>query len=260
MTASSGRFKTFVSSVFYNIGPIVSVLLIWELSVRTGLIRAFFLPPVSDVFVQLWESTISGQLPEAFLITTKRMLIGYAIGAGSAVVFGLLIGVFRPLRNFFYPIVAAVYPLPKIAMLSIFIVVFGVGDPPIIASVAISSFFPVLLNTLTGLRSIDPILIKAAEDLGASRLQVTTKVILPGSLPMIFTGLRQSSAVALIVVVAVEMYIGQSGVGYLLSWATEFFKINLLYANLFAIGIFGILVFRLVDFIEYIALPWARER
>ncbi|HRF07909.1 MAG TPA: ABC transporter permease [Xanthobacteraceae bacterium] len=257
---SPGRLKSIATTVFYNLGPIIAVLVLWEVSVRTGLIRAFFLPPVTDVFAQLWESISSGQLPSAFLVTTKRMLIGYAIGAGSAVVFGLLIGVFRPLRNFFYPIVAAVYPLPKIAMLSIFIVIFGVGDPPIIASVAISSFFPVLLNTLTGLRSIDPILIKAAEDLGANRFQVTTKVVLPGSLPMIFTGLRQSSAVALIVVVAVEMYIGQSGVGYLLSWATEFFKINLLYANLFAIGIFGILVFRLVDFIEYIALPWARER
>ena len=152
MTISSGKLRAFASSVLYNVGPIVAVLLLWELSVRSGLIRAFFLPPVSDVLVQLWESITSGQLPAAFLVTTKRMLIGYIIGAGSAIVFGLLIGIFRPLRNFFYPIVAAVYPLPKIAMLSIFIVVFGVGDPPIIASVAISSFFPVLLNTLTGLR------------------------------------------------------------------------------------------------------------
>ncbi len=260
MNSFSRRLRALGSAAFFNVGPIVIVLALWEIAVRTGMIRAFFLPPVSDVFVQFWDSLINGQLPENFLITTRRVSAGYAIGAGAAVLLGLFIGIYRPIGDFFYPVIAAIYPLPKIAMLSIFIVVFGIGDPPIIASVAISSFFPVLLNTLTGLRSVDPILIKAARDLGANRVQITSKVILPAALPMIFTGLRQSAAVALIVVVAVEMYIGQSGAGYLLSWATEFFKINLLYANLLAIGIFGIIVFKLVDLIEYLALPWARDR
>lgn len=260
MSKLSKRLKSLGSTAFFNVGPIVVMLALWEIAVRTGLIRAFFLPPVSDVFVQFWESLVSGQLPENFLITIRRVSAGYAIGAGSAVLLGLLIGIYRPIGSFFYPVIGAIYPLPKIAMLSIFIVMFGIGDPPIIASVAISCFFPVLLNTLTGLRSVDPILIKAARDLGANRFQTTTKVILPASLPMIFTGLRQSAAVALIVVVAVEMYIGQSGAGYLLSWATEFFQINLLYANLLAIGIFGIVIFKLVDLVEYLALPWARDR
>lgn len=260
MNNSLSRWQRAASAAFYNIGPIVVVLVLWEIAVRGGLIRAFFLPPVSEVFVQFWESIISGQLPGNFLITIRRVTIGYAIGAGFAVSFGLLIGIFRPVGSFFYPIIAAIYPLPKIAMLSIFILVFGIGDPPIIASVAVSSFFPVLLNTLTGLRSVDPMLLKAARDLGANRVQVVTKVVLPAALPMIFTGLRQSAAVALIVVVAVEMYIGQSGAGYLLSWATEFFKINLLYANLLAIALFGLVVFKLVDFIEYLALPWERDK
>lgn len=260
MKDSSLRWQRFASAIFYNVGPIVVVLVLWELAVRSGLIRAFFLPPVTEVFAQFWESIVSGQLPSNFLITIRRVSIGYAIGAGCAVSFGMLIGIFRPIGSFFYPIIAAVYPLPKIAMLSIFIVVFGIGDPPIIASVAVSSFFPVLLNTLTGLRSVDPILMKAARDLGANRVQVVTKVVLPAALPMIFTGLRQSAAVALIVVVAVEMYIGQSGAGYLLSWATEFFKINLLYANLLAIALFGLVIFKLVDLIEYLALPWARDK
>jgi NitT/TauT family transport system permease protein len=260
MKDSSFRWQKFASVIFYNVGPIAVVLVLWELAVRTGLIRAFFLPPVTEVFAQFWESIVSGQLPSNFLITIRRVSIGYAIGAGCAVSFGMLIGIFRPIGSFFYPIIAAIYPLPKIAMLSIFIVVFGIGDPPIIASVAVSSFFPVLLNTLTGLRSVDPILMKAARDLGANRVQVVTKVVLPAALPMIFAGLRQSAAVALIVVVAVEMYIGQSGAGYLLSWATEFFKINLLYANLLAIALFGLVIFKLVDLIEYLALPWARDK
>lgn len=247
-------------AVALNVGPIVAVFLLWETVVRLGLVQAIFLPPASVVLAKFWEILLDGQLLQNFGVTIRRMVIGYAIGAGAGVAFGLTIGLSRPLRQFFSPIVAAVYPLPKIALLSLFLVIFGVGDPPIIASVAVSSFFPVLLNTLTGLRTIDPTLVKAARDLGANQLQTTLKVVLPGSLPMIFTGLRQSSAVALIVVVAVEMYIGQSGAGYLLSWATEFFKIDLLYANILAIAIFGILLFRLVDLIEHLLLPWARER
>lgn len=260
MTEMPARWQKVAWAAFYNVGPILVVLALWEFTVRIGLIKAFFLPPVSEVFVQFWESIVSGQLPSNFLITIRRVSIGYALGAGFAVAFGMLIGIFRPIGSFFYPIIAAIYPLPKIAMLSIFIVVFGIGDPPIIASVAVSSFFPVLLNTLTGLRSVDPILIKAARDLGANRVQVVMKVVLPAAFPMIFTGLRQSAAVALIVVVAVEMYIGQSGAGYLLSWATEFFKINLLYANLLAIALFGLVIFKLVDLVEYVALPWARDK
>lgn len=260
MTSITKRLPGIATTLFYNVGPIVVMFALWELSVRTGLVKAMFFPAISDVFVEFLSSIQSGQLPEHFLITLHRVSLGFAMGAGAAVAFGLLIGIFRPIGSFFYPIIAAIYPLPKIAMLSIFLVVFGIGDPPIIASVAISSFFPVLLNTLTGLRSVDPILIKAARDLGANRFQTATKVILPAAFPVIFAGLRQGSAVALIVVVAVEMYIGQSGAGYLLSWATEFFKITFLYANLLAIAIFGIAVFKAVDLIEYLALPWARDR
>jgi len=255
-----GSLKPAFLAIVYNVGPILVVLLIWEFSVKSGLVQLFFFPAVSDVLVQFWKSMVSGEIPQHFVATIRRMVIGFGLGAGAGVLVGLALGLSVPLRTFFYPIVAAVYPLPKIALLSIFLVIFGIGDPPIIAAVTLSAFFPVLLNTLTGLRTVDPVLIRAARDLGASRLQITFKVVLFAALPMIFAGFRQSSAVSLIVVVAVEMYIGQSGAGYLLSWATEFFKINLLYANILAIGIFGILLFKLVDLIEYLVLPWARER
>lgn len=247
-------------AVFFNVGPIVICLLLWEVSVRSGLISAFFLPPVSVVLAKFWEILLNGELMDHFSVTIWRMVAGFALGAGSAVVFGLVVGLSKPLRQFFWPIVAAIYPLPKIALLSLFLVVFGIGDPPIIASVTVSAFFPVLLNTLTGLRTVDDILIKAARDLGANHLQVVTKVVLPAALPLIFTGLRQSSAVSLIVVVAVEMYIGENGAGYVLTWATEFFKIDLLYAYIFAIAIFGIILFNLVDILEKYLLPWAKER
>ncbi|MEW6642058.1 MAG: ABC transporter permease [Pseudomonadota bacterium] len=242
-----------------NAGPIIVVLALWEVSIRTGLIKAFFLPAVSDVATQFWASLKGGDLAASFTVTLWRMTVGYAIGCAAAILFGLVIGLSRPLLAFFNPLIAAIYPLPKIALLSLFLVAFGVGDPPIIASVAVSTFFPVLLNTLAGLRSIDPVLIKAARDLGANRYQIAIKVVLPGSLPMILTGLRQSAAVALIVVVGVEMYIGQNGVGHQLAWATQFFDIKLLYTYIVAIGLFGIILFKCIDLIEAFLVPWAPQ-
>jgi NitT/TauT family transport system permease protein len=252
-------FRKLADFLFYNVGPIVVLLVIWESVVRFGVVRALFLPAFSDVLVQFWKITINGDLISEFAVTLRRMVVGFAAGAGSAIVFGLTIGLYRGLRRFFYPIVAAIYPLPKIALLSLFLVAFGDGDPPIIASVAVAAFFPVLLNTLTGLQSIDPILIRAAHNLGASKFQTTLKVVLPGALPMIFTGLRQSSAIALLIVVAVEMYIGQTGVGHALSWATQFFDVKTLYSYIIAIAIFGILLFRLFDVAERYLVPWAAE-
>ncbi len=260
MNPNGSRLRGVVRAVLYNVGPIVVCLLLWEASVRSGLISAFFLPPVSVVLATLWEILVSGELMEHFSVTIWRMVAGFTLGSGSAIVFGLVVGLSKPLRQFFWPIVAAVYPLPKIALLSLFLVVFGIGDPPIIASVTVSAFFPVLLNTLIGLRTVDEILIKAARDLGANQYQVITKVVLPAALPLIFTGLRQSSAVSLIVVVAVEMYIGENGAGYVLTWSTEFFKINILYAYTVAIAIFGIILFNFVDILEKYLLPWAKEK
>ena len=258
MTKQS-KVKALATTAFLNTAPIALVLLAWEMAVRTGAIKAFFLPLVSEVLVHFWSALKSGELAEHFLITIGRMTLGFGIGASAAIVFGLVIGLSPFLLRFFSPIVAAIYPLPKIALLSLFLVIFGVGDAPIVASVAVSCFFPVLLNTLAGLASIDPILIKAARDLGASRTKTTLYVVLPGSLPMIFTGLRQSSAVALIMVIAVEMYIGQSGAGHQLAWATQFFDINLLYTYIVAIGLFGILLFKALDFAERFFLPWANR-
>ncbi|MBI2528090.1 MAG: ABC transporter permease [Candidatus Rokubacteria bacterium] len=246
--------------VALSVMPLLVTVAVWELIVRLGIVKALFLPAFSSVLWKFWEILVTGELLSHFKITVGRMLLGYVIGAGGAVAFGLAIGLSAPLRLFFSPLIAATYPLPKIALLSLFLVIFGIGNAPIVASIVASAMYPVLLNTITGILAVDPILIRAARNLGANRFQVTTKVVLPGALPIIFGGLRMGAAVSLIVVVAVEMYIAQSGVGYLLAWATEFFKTDLLYANLMAIGIFGIVVFKALDVLERWALPWNPEK
>ena len=245
-----------IRQITSNVFPFLLIIIVWELSIDLGLIKPLFLPAFSVVVQKLWEITVSGELIRHFSKTIYRMLLGYTIGASAAILMGLVIGLFQPVRRFFSPLIAATYPLPKISLLSLFMVVFGIGDAPIIASIVATASYPILLNTITGIINVDETLIKAAYNLGATKRQVMTKVVLPGALPIIFTGLKIGAAVSLIVVVAVEMYISDSGIGYLLAWATEFFKMPLLYANLIAIGIFGILIFRILDRVEMWVVPW----
>jgi NitT/TauT family transport system permease protein len=249
------KLKNIISELF----PFLVVIVIWELVIDLGIIKPFFLPSFSVVIQYLWEILISGELILHFGITIYRMVVGYVIGAVAAIILGMAIGLSNPMRKFFSPLIAATFPLPKISLLSLFIVVFGIGDPPIIASIVATASFPILLNTITGIVAADDLLVKAAYNLGANKRQVMTKVILPGALPIIFAGLKIGAAISLVVVIAVEMYISNSGVGYLLSWATEFFKMPLLYANLIAIGIFGVFIFKGLDRIEKWVIPWKKE-
>jgi len=249
---NANKLRKVMSSLF----PFLVIIAIWEASIDFGLIKPLFLPAFSVVLNHLWEISISGELLNHFSKTIYRMILGYSIGASSAILLGLLIGFFKPLRSFFAPLIAALFPLPKISLLSLFIVVFGIGDPPIVASIVATASFPILVNTITAISNADELLIKAAYNLGANKRQVILKVILPGALPIIFAGLKIGAAISLIVVVSVEMYISNNGIGYLLAWATEFFKMPLLYANLIAIGIFGIFIFKLLETIERLCIPW----
>ena len=245
--------------VLVKAGPFLLVLALWQLLPQLGLIKPLFLPALSVVIKTLIEITLSGKLGQNFIATLYRIAIGLGLGASAAIIVGLIIGLSRPLRQFTMPLVAASYPLPKIAMLSLFLVWFGLGDPPIIAILSLSAFYPMLLNTLTGVLTVDDTLIKAAYNMGANYRQVLTKVVLPGALPVIFGGFRIAASVSLLVVVAVEMYIANNGIGYLLAWATQWYKMDLLYANIIVIGLFGILLFKLIQFAEKKIVPWKEK-
>ncbi len=179
-----------------QIASVAGLLVLWQLLVQTGKLSELFLPAPLSVLASMWEMTRSGQLPWAVLVSLNRVVQGFVYGAAIGIVLGLLAGAVRWIEDVLDPWVAAVYPIPKSALFPIFLLWFGLGDASKVATIAIGVLFLVLVNTITGVKSINPVLLKAARDLGATQGQVFTKVILPGALPNIFTGLRLGAGIA----------------------------------------------------------------
>src|SRR5205823_12380059 len=177
---------------------------------------ALFLPAPLSVLKALWAMTVSGMLPWAVLVSLNRLAQGFVYGSLVGVALGLLAGAIPWIEDLLDPWIAAVYPIPKSALFPLFLLWFGLGDPSKIATIAIGVLFLVLVNTMAGVKSINPVLLKAAHDLGAGRLQVFSKVIQIGALPSIFTGLRLGAGMALILVFITEIEATKAGLGFLL--------------------------------------------
>ncbi len=179
----------------------------------------------------------SGELWEHLGISLQRIVLGFLLGSIPGILIGLLMGWFRGVRAFVDPIVAATYPIPKISLLPLLLVIFGLGETSKVVTVAIAGFFLVLISTAHGVMRIDPILVQAAHNYGATGWKLFAKVIMPACLPAIFTGLRLSLGVSLLIIVAAEFVAANRGLGYLIwiSWST--LSVGKMYVGLVVIAI-----------------------
>ena len=242
-----------------KLGSVLLLLLAWQLLVQTGRLSELFLPAPLSVLARMWEMTRSGQLPWAVLVSLNRVLQGFVYGAVAGVALGLLAGAVRWIEDVLDPWVAAVYPIPKSALFPLFLLWFGLGDPSKIVTIAVGVLFLVLVNTMTGVKSINPLLLKAAVDLGASRPQVFVKVILPGALPNIFTGLRLGAGMALILVFITEIEATKAGLGFLLWESFQLLETKDVFAGVVTFGLLGVVTTWLLQWIERVTCPWARR-
>jgi NitT/TauT family transport system permease protein len=242
-----------------QIASVGGLLALWQLVVQTGKLSELFLPAPLSVLSSMWEMTRSGQLPWAVLVSLNRVVQGFVYGAAAGVVLGLLAGAVRWIEDVLDPWVAAVYPIPKSALFPLFLLWFGLGDASKIATIAIGVLFLVLVNTMTGVKSINPVLLKAARDLGASRLQVFTKVILPGALPNIFTGLRLGAGMALILVFITEIEATKAGLGFLLWEAFQLLDTTKVFAGVVTFGLLGVATTWLLQWLERVGCPWLQR-
>ena len=235
------------------------VLLLWEIIVRTGLLDQRFFPPPTEVFSVLVDTVQSGEMLDNLAISLQRIIIGFFVGAVPAVILGLLMGWFRGVRAFFDPIVAATYPIPKIALLPILLLLLGLGEASKIAIVAIAVFFLVLITTAHGVAGIDPILIQAGQNYGAKGWKLGYHVILPAALPSIFNGLRLGLGIALLVIVAAEFVAANRGIGYMIwiSWST--LSVGKMYAGLVVIAALGVLFTNGLTWLGRRVMPWAPD-
>ncbi len=220
-------------------------LLLWELAGRGGLLDARFVPPPSTILRTLAVMTQSGELPYHVAVSVRRIVLGFFLGAAPAVALGLAMGLSRPVRALLMPLVAAIYPIPKIAVYPLIIFYLGLGEASKVSIVALSIFFLVLLNTMAGVIGLDRAYFHIARAYGAGPVGVFTTVAFPGALPAIFTGLKLGMGFALIVIV-----------GFLIWRSYQIFAVDAMFAGLLVTALLGWLATAGLDWLEQRALPW----
>ena len=232
-------FRTF-GRAFHASAAILAFLMFWEVAPRLGLAEPAFLPPLSTVLASGWELVKNGQLANHVQASLSRSLVGFALAICYAVPLGLAIGWYRRFASLVSPLLEALRNTAALALLPVFILVLGIGESSKIALVIYSCSWPILLNTITGVRNVDPLLIKSARTMGLSSFQLFRKVILPAALPTIFVGIRLAGAYSLLVLVAAEMVGAKAGLGYLIIYAQYNFQIPNMYVGILSITLLGL--------------------
>ena len=246
------------SGTFRAIASPIALLLIWEALVRVGLLDARFFPAPSSVIQELWAMVASGIIFKHLGYTLTRVAMGFLIGAIPAVLLGIVMGLSPAIRAFLQPAIYSIYPIPKVALFPLFMLIFGLGEASKWAIVAVAVFFQVLISTLAGVVNIDRVYLDVAADFRASRWQAYRTIALPGALPFIFTGFQLGVGVALIVVVIAENFGTEWGLGYVVWHAWQVFEVREMYVGLIMIALVGYLSQLLVQRVERLVIPWRK--
>ncbi|WP_319197014.1 ABC transporter permease [Streptomyces sp. DK15] len=219
---------------------IIGLLAVWETAPRLGLVDATFLPPVSEVAVAWWELLGDGQLGEHARASLTRSFGGFAIAVVVAVPLGLLIGWYRPVAAFLGPLLELFRNTAALALLPVFVLLLGIGETSKVSIVVYACVWPILLNTISAVGNADPTLVRLARSMDLSTPRLFQKVILPSSVPAIFTGIRLAGAVSILVLVAAEMIGAKAGLGYLINASQYNFAIPQMYAGIITISAIGV--------------------
>ena len=226
---------------------IVAVLAIYQAVARSGHFAPALMPPLGVIASTLADSLLDGSMSVHAAATLYRVLCGFALAIFIGLPLGVLMGRFRPVENFVLPLASALMPIPSLAWVPVFILWFGLGNTVTILIVFYAALFPLLLNTWSGVRAVNPIWLRAAGAMGATEHALFWKVIIPGASPFIITGLRQSFLRAWVAVIGAEMLAASNfGLGWVIFDAKEFLDADVMLASLIVIGFIGFAAERLV--------------
>ena len=232
------------------------LLVVWDLSARLKIIDLVSWPPFFNVAADWIRLLASGSLFLEILPTLRRVVVGYVIATVVAVPLGLLIGYSRRIHDLFEPTIEALRPISVVALIPVVVLFFGLEDRMKVFIVIYGCFFPILLNTIGGVRDIDSVLIGTARTFGLTRVQTMFRVMIPAAAPSIFTGMRISLGISLIAVVAAEMLTGGDGIGSFILDSERTFKVLDMYAGIITLGLIGYLANRGFVALERRLLRW----
>jgi sulfonate transport system permease protein len=221
-------------------GVILAFLALWQLSSRAGWINAAVLPPVDAILAALWKGIAGGALLDDIAISLQRSGAAFAAAVVVAIPLGLFMGQVRAVEHALDPILQVFRQTSALALYPVFILLLGLGEASKVFVIFWATLFPLLLNTIGGVKEVDPKLIEMARVYGASRLTVFRRVVLPGAVPSIFVGLRLSATTALLLLIASEMIGANKGIGFQVMNAQYNFQIPLMFASIVLLAALGL--------------------
>jgi NitT/TauT family transport system permease protein len=239
---------------------IAAFLTAWELLPRLGLVDRTFLIPFSDVVVATWHLIQDGSLWTHIHVSMVRAIAGFAIAVALAVPLGLLIGWYALAAEVITPLFELFRNRATLALLPVFTLLLGIGETSKIAIVVYACSFPIVMNTITGVREVDPLLVKSARSIGLRPARLFQKVIVPAAVPTIFTGIRMAGSYAILVLVAAEMVGAKAGLGYLINYSQYNFQVPNMYAGILTISVIGATVNALLVGLERRFSSWRTTR
>ncbi len=240
------------------VGPLVFVviLLLWELGSQAGWISSLILPAPSAAAGALWELLETGQLWRHLRTSLQRLLLGWTLGSLVGIGIGFSIGLFSIARAGLIPLVSAIFPIPKIALLPLFIIWFGIGEESKVAIIFFGTLFPTIIAAYGGVDGVDRGLIKMGQSFSLSWWSIVTKIILPGAMPAILSGFRISASIAIILLVAAEMIGAEYGIGAYVLLAGNLMATDQLLAGIAILSTMGLTVSFLIGRCEKYLLKW----
>lgn len=251
MTSWQKSYPNWVSIV-----SILCLLAIWELICQSGVVSSLFLPAPSAIISALLQMIADGEIGVSLAASLYRILAGFFIGSLVGLAVGLVTGTSALMDKIGTPIVNAIYPIPKIALLPLFILWLGIGELSKVTIIALGVFFPVAMNTYSGVKNVDTLLLKVAASFNASWWMTMKSVVLPNALPMIFAGLRLAAGTSLLLLVAAEMIAAQVGIGALILHYGDLMITDRLMAGVIVLSLLGLVFNLILQFLERKAIPW----
>lgn len=243
-----------------NVISPIAMLVLWEIATRTGILDARFFPAPSQIFDTLVTLVGNGVLWKNTWASLQRLFWGSLLGGIPALLLGIAMGLYRPLRAVVDPLVSATYPVPKSAIMPLILLIFGLGEASKIVMVAIGVFYPVIINAVAGVREINNVYLDVGHNFRASRWQVFKTIALPGALPLIMSGIKLGIGMGLILIAIAEMIGAKSGLGYMIWNAWEVLSVETMYVGLLTIALLGFLFTLLLNEIEQVMIPWRAQR
>jgi NitT/TauT family transport system permease protein len=265
-SGSSGSQKfsislgNFLKNITHKYAAIIVFLILWEILPTIGLVNQIFIPTPTEIAAQMWQLILDGTLIEDTLVSLYRVLAGFGLALLVALPLGFLLGgFFKNFEKAVDPLLQVLGQANPFTLLPIFIVFLGIGELSKIAIIFWVTQWPVLFNTVTGIKNVDPVLVKVARTAGIGKFDVFRKVLIPASLPTVFTGIRMGAVFAWFMLIGAEMIGSTSGLGFLIMQSQMVMNIPSMWAGIVTVALLGLLMNYTILFVEHRLTSWKQE-